>query len=93
MKITYKEVRRHQKYLIKMNENAKFWYMVQIEILVTQDERIVDAVTIPSENELNIEEIERDLINFIKLSPRKKFFKEYSLHSFFIVEAYHHSAS
>ncbi|MEK4263937.1 MULTISPECIES: hypothetical protein [unclassified Paenibacillus] len=93
MSIIYKEISRYQKYLIKMNKKAKFWYMVQLEIRITQDVSIVDAVTIPSEKELSIEEIEGNLMRYIKLNPRQKFFEEYRLHSFSIVEAYQLYAS
>lgn len=41
MSIIYKEISRYQKYLIKMNKKAKFWYMVQLEIRITQDVSIV----------------------------------------------------
>ncbi|WP_375102239.1 hypothetical protein ACDZ28_00735 (plasmid) [Paenibacillus sp. RS8] len=93
MSIKYKKITRYQKYLIKMNMNAKFWYMVQLEIRVAEVENVVDAVIISSEHKLSIEELERDVFNFIKLNPKKVFFKEYRLHSFSVVEAYQLNAS
>jgi len=75
MRIKYREISAYQKYLIKMNEFAKFWYMVKLEIQVTKVEKILDSVIIPSEKELSSVEIEDKLLNFIKLSPKKSFLK------------------